>query len=162
LARVCCPTSSREISVAINTKKVIMAGLAAGVVVNIVDYVSNGVIFADRMRAESNAFKPGLGDMMAQMSGSVIAQYVVMDFVIGFLLAWTYAAIRPRFGAGPKTAVYAAIVFWVFGAIVASGYKMMGSMSSGLWWSYMVVWGVALLLGSLAAGMVYSEDAATA
>ncbi|HSE60477.1 MAG TPA: hypothetical protein VLA99_17380 [Nitrospiraceae bacterium] len=29
---------------------------------------------------------------------------------------WLYAAIRPRFGAGPKTALYAGLGVWVLGS----------------------------------------------
>lgn len=145
---------------AINTQKVVVGGLVAGVVLNIIDFLSNGVVFADRMKAESNAFKAGLGDQMAAMDGGTIAKYVIMDFVVGLLLVWTYAAIRPRFGPGARTAVYVAIVFWIFGAIVASGFMQMGVMSSGLWWQYGLVWLVNLLLATLAGGMVYKEDSA--
>lgn len=146
---------------AINTKKVLLGGIVAGVVLNLIDFISNGVIFADRMKAESNAFKPGLGDQMAAMGGSDIAKYVIMDFVLGILLVWTYAAIRPRFGPGAKTALYVGIVFWIFGMITTSGYMMMGMMSSGLWISYALVWLVCLTLGAIAGAMVYSEDATT-
>ncbi len=149
-----------ETSVAINTGKVITGGIAAGVVLNIIDYVSNGVVFAERMKAEANAFKPGLGDMTAAMSGSTIAKYVVMDFIVGFLLAWTYAAMRPRFGAGAKTAVFVAGAYWIFGAILTSGYMEMGMMSSGLWLQYALVWLVNLVLATVAAGMLYKEDSA--
>lgn len=143
---------------AINTRKVVIGGLAAGVVLNLIDFLSNGVVFADRMRADANMFKPGLGDQMAVMDGGAIATYVAMDFVVGLLLVWTYAAIRPRFGPGAKTAVYVAIVFWIFGAITTSGFMHMGIMSSGLWFQYALVWLVNLLLAVLAGGMVYKED----
>ncbi|MEP6902252.1 MAG: hypothetical protein ABJA66_10910, partial [Actinomycetota bacterium] len=54
----------------------------------------------ENMNADANAFKPGLGDQMAAMSGGQIAGYVFFDFIVGILLVWTYAAIRPRFGPG--------------------------------------------------------------
>src|SRR6266852_8311674 len=113
---------------AINTQKVLIGGLAAGVVMNVIDFVSNTYILGARMKAESDAFKPGLSDQM--MSGSSIAGYIVMDFVLGILLVWTYAAIRPRFGPGMKTAFYAALLFWVLVEISMSGYLHMGMMSA--------------------------------
>jgi hypothetical protein len=37
----------------------------------------------------------------------------ILELVIsGFLLVWVYAAIRPRFGLGPATAVRAGLVVW--------------------------------------------------
>ena len=143
---------------AINNSKVLLGGLAAGVVMNVVDYLANGVIFAERMTAEANAFKPGLGDMMSQMDGKMITGLIIMDFIIGGLLVWTYAAMRPRFGPGVKTAVYTALVFWIFGAIMTTGYMQMGLTSTGLWMSFAVVYLVALVLASIVGAWVYKED----
>ena len=145
---------------AINNSKVLLGGLAAGVVMNLVDYLANGVIFAERMAAEANAFKPGLGDMMSQMDGKALTGLIIMDFIVGGLLVWTYAAMRPRFGPGVKTAVYTALVFWIFGAIMTTGYMQMGMVSTGLWTSFWVVYLVALVVASIVGAWVYKEDSA--
>ena len=145
---------------AINTKKVIVAGLAAGVVMNILDFVTQ-MMFADRMTADLNTFQAGLGDSMGTMSTNVLVGYIIMDLVIGMLLAYTYAAIRPRFGPGPKTAVIVALMFWIFGTIIASNYLVMGMMSSGLWLTFGLVYLVCLVVASLVAGALYKEDTAT-
>jgi hypothetical protein len=142
---------------AINTQKVLIGGFAAGVVMNVIDYVTNVFILGARMKAESDAFKPGLSDQM--MSGSSIAGYIVMDFVLGFLLIWTYAAIRPRFGPGLRTAVYAALLFWVLTAITMSGFMHMGMMSAGLWWSFAIIGLVNYVLSAWAGAKLYSEEA---
>src|SRR4029077_1020342 len=143
---------------AINTQKVLIGGIAAGVVMNVIDFVSNTYILGARMKAESDAFKPGMSDQM--MTGSAIASYIVMDFVLGILLVWTYAAIRPRFGPGIKTAFYAALLFWVLVGISLSGYLHMGMMSAGLWWSFAFVGLVNFLLSAWVGARLYSEDAA--
>jgi peptidoglycan/LPS O-acetylase OafA/YrhL len=145
---------------AINTKRVIIAGLAAGLVMNILDFIMNGFIFADRMTAEMNAFKPGMGDAMAQMDTNTMIGYVIMDFVLGMLIAYTYAAMRPRFGAGPKTAIIAAVVLWIFAGIISANYLIMGMMSQGLWWSVAIAYMVCLIIAALVAGAVYKEDSA--
>ncbi len=142
----------------INTQKLLVGGLAAGLVLNIIDFLSNAVILADRMRADANAFKAGMGDEMAAMGGGQIAVYVFFDFIIGILLVWTYAAIRPRFGPGARTAAYVGLLFFVFGLILTYGYKEMGVMSPGLWWTYTGIWFVNLQLASLVGGRVYSEE----
>ena len=143
---------------AINTKKVLIGGIAAGVVMNIIDWVVNGMILAARMKAESDAFKPGMSDQM--MSGKAVASYIVMDFVLGIALVWTYAAIRPRFGPGIKTASYAALLFWLLTMIFMSGYMHMGMMSSGLWFTFAFFGLVNYLLSAWAGAYVYSEDSA--
>jgi hypothetical protein len=141
---------------AINTKKVLIGGIAAGVVMNIIDFISNTYILGARMKAESDAFKPGMSDQM--MTGSAIAGYIIMDFVLGILLVWTYAAIRPRFGPGIKTAVYAAILFWILAGIFMSGFMHMGMMSGGLWWSFALIGLVNFLLSAWVGARLYSED----
>jgi hypothetical protein len=143
---------------AMNTKKVLFGGFVAGVVMNVIDWVVNGYLLAARMKAESDAFKPGLSDQM--MQGSAIAGYIVMDFVLAFALVWTYAAIRPRFGPGIKTASYAALLFWLLTMISMSGYMHMGMMSAGLWWTFAFVGLVNYLLSAWAGAKVYSEDSA--
>jgi peptidoglycan/LPS O-acetylase OafA/YrhL len=110
------------------------------------------------MKAEMNAFKPGMGDAMAQMDTNTIIGYVIMDFVLGMLLAYTYAAMRPRFGAGPKTSIIAAVVLWIFAGIISANYLIMGMMSQGLWWSVAIGYLVCLIIATLVAGAVYKEE----
>lgn len=147
---------------AINREKVLIGGFVAGIVLNVIDYLSYHVILGARMTAEANAFKAGLGDQMADMGGGQLATYLLMYFIVGFLVVWMYAAVRPRFGAGPKTAAYVAIAFWVFGLITTASYMQMGIMSSGLWWTSGCLWLVALLLAAVAGAALYSEEGATA
>lgn len=146
----------------INTQKVVVGGIAAGVVLNLIDYLVNAVILADKMKAEANAFQPGLGDAMAQMSGGSIAGHVIMDFIVGGLLVWTYAAIRPRFGPGAKTAIIVSLLFWCFGMILTSGYLEIGMMTSSTWITYAAIWFVNLALASWVGGRIYTEEGSPA
>lgn len=141
---------------AINTQKVLVGGFIAGVVLNAIDFLSNGVLLADRMKAEADAFKPGLSDMM--MAGNAIAVYVVSDFLVGILLVFTYAAIRPRFGAGPRTAVIAALIFWALGSIITFGYLQMGMMSPASWMILAVIWMINLILAAWVGARFYAEE----
>ena len=45
----------------VNTKGVLMGGVAAGIVMNALDYVSNNVILGARWTAALNAINPALG-----------------------------------------------------------------------------------------------------
>jgi len=141
---------------AINTKKVLIVGFAAGVVLNVIDYVTNVYILAARMKAESDAFKPGMSDQM--MQGTKVASYIVMDFVLGLALVWTYAAIRPRFGPGMRTATYAALLFWILSLIFTAAFMQMGIMSSGLWWTFAFIALVNFLVSASLGARLYSED----
>jgi hypothetical protein len=96
----------------INLQKVLIGGLIAGVVLNVVDYVLYGVILKSQMDAAMQALnKPPIG-------GSAIGVFVALDFVVGVFLVWLYAAIRPRYGAGPATAVKAGLAAWFLGGLV--------------------------------------------
>ncbi|HEY6089509.1 MAG TPA: hypothetical protein VD771_06930 [Gemmatimonadaceae bacterium] len=142
---------------AINTKKVVIGGIAAGVVMNIIDFGTYAII-GGRMKAESDAFKPGLADQMMQQSQMITN--VVMDLVFGILLVWTYAAIRPRFGPGLRTASYVALLFWIIGGLFLSGYMHMGMMSPGLWWTFALFGLVNFLISSWVGAWLYTEDSA--
>jgi len=91
----------------INLKGVIIGGLVAGVVLNIIDFLLFGVVLKNDMAAAMLALgKPPMPD-------SLIPWFVFLDFLYGIFLVWLYAAIRPRFGAGPATAVKAGLISWV-------------------------------------------------
>jgi hypothetical protein len=91
----------------INLKGVIIGGLVAGVVLNVVDYVLFGVVLRNDMAAAMQALN------QPPMSDSVIPWYVFLDFLFGIFLVWVYAAVRPRYGAGPATAIKAGLIGWV-------------------------------------------------
>ena len=143
---------------AINTQKVVVGGIVAGVVMIVIDFISNMFILGERMKAESDAFKPGMADKM--MQGPAVITNIVMSLILGILLIWTYAAIRPRFGPGLKTATYVAVLFWILAGIFYSGYLHMGMMSSGLWWSFAFVGLVNFLLSAWAGAKFYTEGVA--
>src|ERR1044072_4039532 len=83
----------------INWGRVVVGGLLAGVVLNIVDFVYFGVV----MKQDIAAAMQALGKQPGAMD-SLVPLFVALDFVYGIGLLWVYAAIRPRFGAGAKTA----------------------------------------------------------
>src|SRR5260370_2525995 len=88
----------------INWGRVVLGGLLAGLVLNVFDYVVYGVL----LRPDFAATMQALGKSPGAMD-SLVPLFVVVDFVYGIGLVWLYAAIRPRFGAGVKTAVIAGV-----------------------------------------------------
>src|SRR5437588_1440188 len=90
-----------------NRVRVVLGGLLAGVVINVVEFVTNGVVLkADWGQAMQALGKP------AVPSGSAIAIYNVWGFLVGIAAVWIYAAIRTRYGAGAGTAARAGIAGW--------------------------------------------------
>ena len=137
----------------INMGRVILGGLVAGLIINIGEFLLNGVILAkDLEEVMKSLNKPAVG-------GSQIAVFVAMGFVLGILLVWIYAAIRPRYGAGPKTAVCAALIIWV----IAYVYNGVGQSQMGFFPNRLLAigigWGlVELVIAALAGAWLYKEN----
>lgn len=143
---------------AINTSKVVTGGLAAGVVANIIGFVGFGMMLGPRMEAESVAVAPALAGR--GMSGSAITTNVLATFVIGILLVWLYAAIRPRFGPGVKTAVYAALVVWVCGFLFHLDWLLVGMTTYATYALASIVALVQVVAAAWVGAMLYTESGA--
>jgi hypothetical protein len=100
----------------INLPKVILGGLIAGIVLSIVDVVLYGAVLKAPMAVAMQRLPP----MTAAWRAAEVPWYIVLDFVTGVLLIWLYAAIRPRFGAGPKTALIAGFAGWFFAGMLCN------------------------------------------
>src|SRR5438552_16922740 len=87
----------------INMMKVLVGGLMAGVVLNIIDGVLFGYFLKDQMAAAMASLN------RPAMTNAQIPWFVFLDFVAGVFLVWLYAALRPRFGARPATAAKAGL-----------------------------------------------------
>jgi hypothetical protein len=139
----------------INTGRVVLGGLAAGLVFNIVDAVINGLIltadFAD------NATRLGL-DPAAMEAPAAIAAWVVVDFLLGLLAVWTYAAMRPRFGPGPKTAILAAFPLFSAITLILFGFHVMGIFTAAVFIKGTLCSGANMAIGTLAGACVYKES----
>jgi hypothetical protein len=143
---------------AINAQKVVVGGLAAGVVLTALDYVINGVLLAEQAEAAMNALNPALAEN-TQSTGMIVT-IVVVDFLMAILLTWTYAAMRPRFGPGPKTAFIAALQLWIFGDLLMAFFASAGMFTWGFYGlnalTSLVVFQIAVQVGA----KLYSEGAA--
>ena len=141
---------------AINTAKVVTGGLAAGIVGNIIGYLGFGMWLGPRFEAEAAAVAPTLAGR--GMTSGAIATTVITTFVIGILLVWLYAAMRPRFGPGMKTATYAALAVWVCGFVFHIDLLLMGLVTTA---TYVLASVVALIQVIASAGvgaMLYKEE----
>lgn len=90
----------------INFGRVILGGLVAGLILNTGEFLLNEVIFVKQMEEmfqRINVPRPG---------ATFIATAIGITFLLGILMVWLYAMIRPRFGPGPKAAIIAALVIW--------------------------------------------------
>ena len=136
----------------INVARVILGGLVAGLVINIGETILNLVVVGqameDALRAR-NAPAMEMGPMMG---------FVAFTFVVGIATIWLYAAIRPRFGAGAKTAAIAGLAVWFFAYVSpALGMALMGLFSMKLM-TATTVWGLPeIVVASVAGAWLYKE-----
>lgn len=130
----------------LNSSRVIIGGLAAGLVMNVIDATTNGFLLGSRWMVETEALNPRL--LTKASSGTM--GWVVVDFILGVLTVWVYAAIRPRLGPGPRTAFTGAFVIWLASHAAYASYAFMGYYS----WSLVGASSVGGLVAALAGGYV--------
>lgn len=141
----------------INTTRVILAGLLAGLIINTGEFVLNTFVIGDEMNAQLTKMN------LPPMSGNAIAVFIAFSFLAGIVTVWLYAAMRPRFGAGPKTAMIAGGTVWflayAYGVIVSSA---MGMVTSRIAAISLTCGLVEVTIAALAGGYVYQEEAPAA
>jgi hypothetical protein len=91
----------------INVGRLILGGIVAGIAIDLLDYFVDGIWLAPRW-----------ADGMARLgrTGFSPVQIILLNVIgllTGIVAIWVYVAIRPRFGAGIKTAVYAGLAVWL-------------------------------------------------
>lgn len=139
---------------AINTGKVVVGGLVAGLVLNIGDFVINTMLLA----ADNAAFMTRLGlDPAAMESFAGMLPWIVIDFLMGLLIVWVYAAIRPRFGPGVSTAIIAGLIPFLGVTLVLAGFTSMGVFTTSMFVKGSAAALVNTLIGAVAGAWVYTE-----
>lgn len=139
----------------INVGKVLLGGLLAGVVLNIGEFILNGVLLADAMKQDFA--KLGLGDPAT--NPTFLVRVVGITFVLGIAIVYLYAAIRPRFGAGWKTAACAGVIAWFFVYLYCGYvYVALGVVSMKVY-LIALVWGIVeFAVGAIVGAFFYKED----
>ena len=135
----------------INYGRVILGGLLAGLVLNIGEYLLNEVVLHQQMQEFFTR-------LHITPAANFIPIAVVITFLLGIVIVCLYAMIRPRYGAGPKTAVCAASVIW-FCVYFYCG--VLNAALFGLATSFVVigmVWGIVeYSLAAIAGAWLYKE-----
>lgn len=136
----------------INTGRVVLGGLLAGLVFNIGESILNAVVLADAMATlaqDHNMTEPG---------PAAIGVFVLLGFILGIVMVWLYAAVRPRLGPGPKTAAMIGVVVWFLAYVISTAGMVAMGMASANIAVLILVWGfVELVLSALAGGWAYKE-----
>jgi hypothetical protein len=139
----------------INIGRLLLGGIVAGIVGNILGFLVDGLILAPQWGAGMRAL--GKSDF----STSQNVGFNLVGLAFGILVVWLYAAIRPRLGAGAKTAVYAGLAAWAMGILLPNIALMgvTGLFPSGLTATTTALAIVEWVLAALAGAALYKESA---
>lgn len=138
----------------INWIRVFIGGIVAGLIIDVVQWVLNGVFLGPDWLEAMQA----LGRPIHESAGSMIF-YILLGFAYGIMATWMYAAIRPRFGAGATTALYAGLGVWSLGYFLPLAMWMpMGLFPAYLLATVMVIGLVEILIATEAGAWVYREE----
>jgi hypothetical protein len=136
----------------INLGRVLLGGLVAGLVLNIGEFVLNSLLLGKAMEEDFRRLNLPLP------GPNFLIRAVGVTFLLGIAIVYLYAAIRPRFGSGVKTAICAGLIAWFFVYLYAGYlYSALGVVST---YSFLVglVWGAfEYALGAIAGAWLYKE-----
>jgi hypothetical protein len=134
----------------INWGRVFRCGLVAGLV-----WVVLATVFTKYLGYPFAAAVPG-GKLYAP-SVELVVFLLALDLVMGIWAMWLYAAIRPRYGAGPKTAAMAGVAWWVITSLVDATW---GSFGFVPWMALLPLMGAslpAIVVAALVGAWSYKE-----
>ena len=136
----------------INLGRALLGGLVAGLVISIGNFLINRVLLRDAMNTEFarlHVREPGT---------DFIAKAVVLTIILGIAIVYLYAAIRPRFGPGVKTAICAGLMAWFFAILYAGGVLgMLFRMPLDLIAKRIVLGLIVYAIGAVAGAWLYKE-----
>ncbi len=137
----------------INVGRLILGGIVAGIAIDLLDYLVDGIWLAPRW-ADGMALLGKTGFTSAQ-----IIWFNVIGLLTGIAAIWVYAAIRPRFGAGIKTAIIAGVAVWIVGVLLPNaGFMYAMKLFSHHLTLYTTLGGfVEVVFGTVAGASVYRE-----
>jgi hypothetical protein len=137
----------------INMGRVILGGIVAGIVSDILGYLVDGLLLAPKWAAGMTALGHG------GFSPNMWIWFNLIGIVSGIVLIWIYAAIRPRLGAGVKTAVCAGVVVWVLGSLFPNlSFMWIAGLFSHHLCAYTTAGAlVEIVVGAIAGAAVYKE-----
>lgn len=138
----------------INVGRLVLGGIVAGIVADVLGYLVDGVLLAPRWDAGMKA----LGH--ANLTSSQILWFNLLGIAGGLAALWIYAAIRPRFGAGVQTAIYAGLAAWFLGALLPNASFMC---VTGLFSRHLTLYTtlgalVEMVVGTIAGAALYKES----
>jgi hypothetical protein len=128
----------------VNTKRILLGGLLAGAII-IIGEIARQAIFTDAT--------PAGGSMPAGV-------FILRGASLGIFCVLLYAAVRPRLGAGVKTALTVGILVFLVGTLFPPFGLTMQAFAPARLLLEAIIWSAILLpLATVAGAWVYREGA---
>jgi hypothetical protein len=139
-----------------NWTRVLIGGFIAGVVFDVLGFAGWALFTRPGLIVALEALGRSLQETVA-----ATVLMVVLGFLLGIVVVWLYAAIRPRYGAGPRTAAMAgAAAGLLLGVFPDIGWGMtLRLIPARVWVIDAVSTFVVLLIATLIGAWVYKEEA---
>jgi hypothetical protein len=101
----------------INFVRVLLGGVVAAIILFVISGIVDGAILGNQWRAWQQSLGPAVHPPAV---GTEMAVWAVFNLIVGITGVWIYAAIRPRYGPGPPTALIAGFMVWVLTMLTAA------------------------------------------
>jgi hypothetical protein len=137
----------------INVGRLILSGIVTGIIVDIVEDVANGWLLGQQWNDALTALN------RPPFTPTHLILFNIWGLIVGLATIWIYAGFRPRFGAGPRTAVYAALTTWVLAYFLCYLVLAMVGMPTGLMVTVAIIGLVEIIVAALIGMHLYREDA---
>jgi hypothetical protein len=137
----------------INIGRLILGGIVAGIVGDVLGYLVDGVLLAQRWSDEMLALNK------SEFSTTQLIEFNLIGLVFGILSVWIYVSMRSRFGAGWKTAIYAGVTAWAIGTLLPNASFMY---AAGLFSKHLTLYTtlgglVEVVVGTVVGAWLYKE-----
>lgn len=138
-----------------NIGRLIAGGLVAGLIINIAEGVTNGAILGQQWKDWAAKMAPVT---QQPTNAQAMTLWTILAFVLGLIAIWMYAAVRTRFGPGPKTAMIVGLVLWIlYWPLVTVQHTALGTVPLNMEIIGDIGGLVGAMLGVFAGAAIYKE-----
>ena len=128
--------------------RIFLCGLVAGLIWSLLSAVLLTFLGDDLMTAVPQLYAPKRGLLLFA---------TVVNLAMGSWAMWLYAAIRPRYGPGPKTAAFAGFAWWIMYCLAKANWGPFGLVRPKALLILLVAELPALLVAAVVSARYYEE-----
>jgi len=132
----------------INWGRVLLCGLVAGLLWSLLSLTLLVLVGGDLINAVPRLNAPSRGLFVFSL---------LVNLAMGIWAMWLYAAIRPRYGPGPKTAAVAGFAWWVMYSLAKANWGPFGLVSPKALVSLLAATLPALIVTAVIGAWPYEE-----